>query len=151
MRPMYAPPLPTLFRFLYLPTEIRLIIYGFCLCAKGCFVETASWLPSYTTTTELSKSLSLSSEGQHCYAHVAYSATKPLQLSTLKSIPLHDLRARKPMAIQIQKAFRDAQAPQPRFVDKVNWPGWLTHAGKNNARLIHSIAESCPQIRTFAF
>ena len=37
------------------------------------------------------------------------------------------------------------------FVDNVNWPGRLTHADKNNARLFHSITESCPQIRTFAF
>ncbi|KAL2037054.1 hypothetical protein N7G274_010181 [Stereocaulon virgatum] len=143
---------PASFRFLDLPLEIREMIYGFCLVAKGTLrgdSELSTILYDYTKPIQepvllfdgpqIFRTCRLISEEA---PHVFYSINH-FHFTTYGHV--------NQWPCTFQKHFGTLRHIGLEFLDNVNWGGRLAHADRNNAQLVKALAKSCLQLRSFAF
>ena len=148
----YGTSQPASFCFLDLPLEIREMIYGFCLVAKGTLrgdSELSTVSHDYTKAIQepvllfnglqIFRTCRLVSEEA---LHVFYSINH-FHFTTYGHVNQWPCKFKKHFALLRHVSLE--------FIDNVSWAGRLAHADRNNAQLLQALARSCPRLRTFAF
>ena len=148
----YGTSQPAAFRFLDLPFEIREMIYGFCLVAKGTLrgdSELSTILHDYTKVIQ--EPVLLFDGPQVFRTCRLISEEAPHVFYSINGFHFTTYGHVKQWPCMFKKHFHMLRHVSLEFIDNVDWARRLAHADRNNAQLVQALAMSCSQLRTFAF